>query len=105
MTNEINCGAASGATSGGVGGVVDKTNCGAVDRATDGTASRTTGGATGGAIFGAASRVWTNVTIILINLSAYMSKLEKQSRQPGSSSFYNCSTNVIWNATFASRCF
>lgn len=47
---------------------------------------------------------WTNKTIILNSLMAYMSKLKKQSKQPGSNFFPSCSTNVIWNVTFASRC-
>lgn len=47
---------------------------------------------------------WTDKSIILTIVLAYASRLEKESMQPGSSSFHICSTAVIQMATFASRC-
>ena len=92
--------AAGGATSGAAGRALDRatgeTNCGAAGRATSGSADR--------AACRAAGKIWTDVMIILTNLLAYTPKLEKQSRQTKSSSFYSFSTDVIQNATFASHC-
>lgn len=60
----------------------------------------------GRAIGGAAGevrtiRIWTDIMIILTNLSVYVLKLEKENKYPGNSFFYNYSTNINWNANFA----
>ena len=101
VTCETNCEAISGATSGVAGGTTGRTVDRAVGKAINETHCRAADRATGGAV----GRVWTNVMIILSNLSAYTPKLEKQNRQSGSSSFCSCLTNVIWKATFASHYF
>ncbi len=50
------------------------------------------------------SSTWTDKPIILTIVSAYASRLEKQSMQPGSSFFRISSIDVIQIATFGSRC-
>lgn len=48
--------------------------------------------------------IWTDKPIILTIILAYVSRLEKQSMQSGSSSFCISSTDIIQMATFASCC-
>ena len=99
---------ASGTTSEITGRVTDRTIDGATGRAASEAAGRVTSRATSratskaasGAIGKAAGRigtigVWIDVTIILTNSLVYVFKLEKLRKQPGSSSYCNCLTNVI----------
>ena len=97
-TGEIDCIAASRATNGAANRIARQAINRAIGR------GKANYRATGKAISGTAGRVWTNITIILTNLLAYMLKLEKQSRQPKSSFFYSCSTDVILKTTYTSRC-
>lgn len=96
-------GAAVGAIAGGAAGAAAGAVAGgAVGGAASAAVSEAAGRATGG---GSILSTWTDKTIISTIVLAYVSRLEKQSIQPGSSSFCSSSTDVIRIATFASRCF
>ena len=89
------------------GGAIGRATDGALDRAIGktnrGVARGVIAEGAGRAAGGAAGKVWTDVIIILTYSLVYTPKFEKQNRQPKNSSFYSYLTNVIWNATFASR--